>query len=198
MINSQAKGKRAERDLVNYLKLGGWPSARRVVRTGDLYAPDEGDVRLDNNGRVVVFEVKHYAGGLTAGQVEAFLGKLQTTQCRPGELGILVERRERVSGPEEWWGWIAWMTFRRLLGVDPKYFPTGTEPVRMRLGGLMCLVTGFLLGADQARRHAGPLTSPLWSQEDSIVTTHAELGSASLDGYARKNLNPFLDDGDTL
>ncbi|HJT02278.1 MAG TPA: hypothetical protein VJ757_01420 [Pseudonocardiaceae bacterium] len=145
-INSQAKGKRAERDLVAYLKSAGWPDARRHVRTGDRFTADEGDIRLEGPRGVgtVVLEVKHHAGGLNVGQVVVFLSKLWSAQCRPGELGILVERRERVTDPGEWWAHMTWLTAFKLVGLVMSKQEVGTlDYVRTSVASAMELVRGY-------------------------------------------------------
>ena len=99
MVNSGAKGKRGERDVVRYLAANGWPSARREVRTGDLRTADEGDIVLTG----LTVEVKFYDGGLTEGSVTTYLRKLSQVQKRPGDIGLLIERRQRVAEPGRWW-----------------------------------------------------------------------------------------------
>lgn len=103
-INSQAKGKRAERDLANWWKTHGFPDAHRAVVTGDRFAPDGGDLVLQYGDFRLVIEVKHHDGGLTDGQIAEYGAKLvrQTAQSK-GTIGILVERRDRVADPARWW-----------------------------------------------------------------------------------------------
>lgn len=111
-IDSQAKGKRAERDLANWWKIHGFPDAHRAVVTGDRDTPDGGDLVLVNGDFRLVIEVKHHAGGLTDGQVAEYGAKLlrQVAQSK-GTMGILVERRDRVADPGCWW-----------VHVDPWHF----------------------------------------------------------------------------
>lgn len=113
-INSQAKGKRAERMLANWWKSHGYPDAHRAVITGDRFAPDGGDLVLQHLDFRLVVEVKHHAGGLTDGQVAEYGAKLirQTKQSN-GTMGVLVERRDRVADPGRWW-----------VHVDPYHFGT--------------------------------------------------------------------------
>lgn len=117
MVDSQAKGKRAERALVLWLKEHGWPDARRFVQTGNGRDADQGDIRLEGarGAGTVVVEVKHYAGGLTDGMVQQFLTKLAGTQLRRGELGLLVERRNGHADPGGWWCWLDVRTLTALL-----------------------------------------------------------------------------------
>lgn len=102
-VDSAAKGKRAERVVADVFRSAGWPEsdARRHVRTGDLRTPDEGDIRLPG----VTVEVKHYKGGLTEQQIQGFMEKLRNSQCRPGEIGLLVERRDSIAPANagRWW-----------------------------------------------------------------------------------------------
>lgn len=140
-INSQAKGKRAERQLANWWKTHGFPDAHRAVVTGDQFAPDGGDLVLEHGAFRLVIEVKHHAGGLTDGQVTEYGTKLvrQTAQSK-GTIGILVERRDRVADPARWWVHLSPYDFAYLvvpriedfagvLEFDPR---NGWEPLACR------------------------------------------------------------------
>jgi hypothetical protein len=122
-INSQAKGKRAERDLANWWKLNGFPDAARAVKTGDRFTPDAGDLILQYGDFRLVVEVKHHAGGLTTGDVSRFGEKLQTQTRQSGShMGVLVERRDRVANAGDWWLWVDDFVYAALLlerGVAP-------------------------------------------------------------------------------
>jgi hypothetical protein len=104
-INVGDKGKRAERQLATWWRAHGFPVAARHVKTGDRFTPDEGDLVLVHGDFRLVVEVKHHAGGLTDGQVTEYGQKLVTKQVPQsnGAMGILVERRDRVSDPGCWW-----------------------------------------------------------------------------------------------
>lgn len=129
-IRSVDKGKRAERAVVNYLREQGFATARRVVRTGTAIELDEGDIRIP--GVPVTFEVKHYASGLTRQEISRFLRKLVDEQCRPGDLGILVERGHRVSDPAQWTAWLTLSDVEALLGADTRVYRQ--DAVAMGLG----------------------------------------------------------------
>ncbi len=107
------KGKRAERAVVSFLLNRGLGMARRVVRTGTATDPDEGDIRLPG----VTIEVKHHAGGLSRLDVTTFLAKLSRTQCRPGDLGALVERVDRIADPGQWRVWLTMADLMRCVGA---------------------------------------------------------------------------------
>jgi hypothetical protein len=141
VVDSQAKGKRAEQALVRWLRENGWPDARRFVQTGTVRDADQGDIRLEGPRGVgsVVLEVKHYAGGLTDSQVLAFLHKLHEQQCRPGELGILIERRNAVAGPANWWAHLTVRTLVELLGSRCGVLAV----VRVRVGELVPLLLAY-------------------------------------------------------
>jgi hypothetical protein len=163
MVDSQAKGKRAERDLVNYLKQV-WPEARRHVRTGDLYSADEGDIRLDGSqGQgCVVIEVKHYAGGLTRTQVGAFLLKLETSQCRGTDLGVLIERREGSSNPADWYAHLTLATLEKLTRGATTMGSPGEVVVRLRAADAFELVRRYqnLIQARTADRLMDAVRNP--------------------------------------
>jgi len=124
-INSQSKGKRAERSLAAWWRYHGFPDAARYVKTGDRFTTDGGDLVLDSDGFRLVVEVKHHAGGLTDGQVAEYGAKLiRQVRQSAGTMGVLVERRDRVADPGRWWA-----------HVDPHDFAYLTVPRIEDLGG---------------------------------------------------------------
>jgi hypothetical protein len=131
-INSQAKGKRAERDVANWFKVNGFPDAARAVKTGDQFTKDAGDLILEHGIFRLCVEVKHHAGGLTQGQVAEFGKKLmdQVKQSR-AILGVLIERRDRVADAGQWWAHVPFRSFVTLveLGYDRGF--TWNRPIRM-------------------------------------------------------------------
>jgi hypothetical protein len=149
-INSQEKGKRAERDLANWFKVNGYPDAGRAVKTGTIQTHDAGDLILEHETpgfpvfRLCV-EVKHHAGGLTDLQVNSFCDKL-SMQClmSRANMGILVERRDRVSDPGRWWVYVHASDFARLeigQAVFERLAPIARfRPVRVQLAYLSGLL----------------------------------------------------------
>jgi hypothetical protein len=119
-INSQEKGKRAERDLARWFKVNGYPDAERAVKTGTTQTHDAGDLILEHNEFRLCVEIKHHAGGLSDLQVASFGAKLgqQCVQSK-SSLGILVERRDRVSDPGRWWVHVHAFHFARLEMAPP-------------------------------------------------------------------------------
>lgn len=103
MVNSQAKGKRAELAVAQALTRSGLPS-RRHGRTGTQFEHDEGDLRL--TVAPVTIEVKSWASGYSRGQIAELLAKLER-QKRPGDLGLLVTKPAAVADP---YGWDCWTT----------------------------------------------------------------------------------------
>jgi hypothetical protein len=114
-IDSQAKGKRAERALAAWWREHGFPNASRAVKTGDRLQPDGGDLVLQHGNFRLVVEVKHHAGGLTDGQVAEYGNKLigQVLQSK-GDMGVLVERRDGVADPGRWWAHVTPFQFAAL------------------------------------------------------------------------------------
>lgn len=155
-IRSVDKGKRAERAVVNYLREHGFATARRVVRTGTAIELDEGDIRIP--GVPVTFEVKHYAGGLTRQEISRFLRKLVDEQCRPGDLGILVERGHRVSDPGQWTAWLTLSDVEALLGADTRM--CRQDAVAMGLGCLVRLLNQWVRG-DRASDYVQAVSEPI-------------------------------------
>jgi Holliday junction resolvase-like predicted endonuclease len=103
-INSQAKGKRAELAVANWFKVNGYPDAGRAVKTGTTYTHDGGDLILEHGDFRLCVEVKHRAGGLSDSEVLQFGRKLQQQiVMSKSDMGILVERRDRVGDPGRWW-----------------------------------------------------------------------------------------------
>jgi hypothetical protein len=115
-VNSQAKGKRAELAVANYLTRNGLP-ARRFVRTGTAQLADEGDIRLDTAPATV--EVKDHKHPFSANEVKALLAKLGT-QKRPGDLGLLVVKRQTYGDPGDWYCYTSAVDAGRLIGGVPE------------------------------------------------------------------------------
>lgn len=113
MVDSQAKGKRAERDVCAAFSRAGLP-ARRHVRTGTRDVADEGDIRLDT--APVTIEVKDWSKGITEKVIRDLLAKLET-QKRPGDLGLLVVKRYGEAHAERWACWVNGHTAGRLLST---------------------------------------------------------------------------------
>jgi hypothetical protein len=142
-INSQAKGKRAERDLAKWWRFNGYPDAERAVKTGTFETHDAGDLILEHHTpgfpvfRLCV-EVKHHAGGLTDLQITTFCSKLGQ-QCVQSKsiMGVLVERRDRVSDPGRWWVYIHASDFALLELNGPVFEQLAPvarfRPVRVQL-----------------------------------------------------------------
>lgn len=142
MVNSQAKGKRAELAVANYLTRNGLP-ARRFVRTGTAQLADEGDIRLDT--APVTIEVKDHKHGFSANEVRTLIAKL-CNQKRTDDVGLLVVKRQTYGDPGDWYCYTTGIDAGRLLtgqayGVlgslhvmDPVCFTFG-DAVRMLMVG---------------------------------------------------------------
>lgn len=142
MVNSQAKGKRAEQAVALALTRSGLPS-RRHVRTGTRDEHDEGDLRL--TVAPVTIEVKDWAKGYSRGQVAELLLKLDR-QKRTGDIGLLVCKRSGVADP---YGWDCWVTAGDALAIlagkePPDYLSCCFEhPVSFVFGDVVrALVSG--------------------------------------------------------
>lgn len=176
-INSQAKGKRAERDLAKWWKVNGYPDAERAVKTGTFQTHDAGDLILEWGSFRLCVEVKHYAGGLSDLQVASFGAKLRTQTIQSkSNMGVLVERRDRVSDPGRWWVYLSARDFALLeieRKVSDRFIPVSEFlPVRVQLGYL-----GMLL------RQAG-LASPGEGVVSSAVSGSRRSGTAPVRAQA--------------
>lgn len=98
------RGKRAERDLVTWLRAHGWPGAERTVRTGyrtrTRGCSDHGDI--DGTPGITwqvkdVAERDHYL-------IPAWLADTERQRVASGaNLGILVVKRRGHADPGQWW-----------------------------------------------------------------------------------------------
>lgn len=160
MVNSQAKGKRAERDVARALTRSGLPS-RRHVRTGDVYEHDEGDLRL--TVAPVTIEVKDWAKGYSRNQVAELLSKLER-QKREGDLGLLVCKRTAVADPYGWDCWVTAQDAARLLtyGIGDQMF-WNTPPFEHPVG----FVFGDVIRALVSGGWVTELTNPFQDKETS-------------------------------
>lgn len=150
--NSQAKGKRAELDVTNYLKRLGLP-ARRHVRTGTRDVTDEGDIRLET--APVTIEVKDWRHGYTMTEVRKLVVKLQT-QKRPGDLGLLVCKRATFADPADWHCWVSGLDASRLIGNDPEGTQTGATIVLHPVGFVFADVGRMLVCGDWVSELVNP------------------------------------------
>lgn len=148
-IDSQAKGKRAERQLAAWWREHGFPDASRAVKTGDRLQPDGGDLVLRHGDFRLVVEVKHHAGDLTDLQVAQFCAKLvsQVAQSN-GTMGVLVERRDGVADPGRWWAHVNAHDFACLTLALPLVGTRRFVPVRCSVGYLAEMLQA-MLGKEQ-------------------------------------------------
>jgi hypothetical protein len=164
MINAANKGKQAERDIAAYFTSRGI-ELRRHIRTGTMYEPDEGDLRGDG----FTIESKNHGGDLSYGSVNTYLRKLTMIQKRPGDIGILVERLDRIGAHRagEWRAWTTAEDAARLL-ADPHAsvteYPTDEHHVCFRLE---TVVTRLL--AIRAAGTPSPAFVPPPSQENPFL-----------------------------
>jgi hypothetical protein len=167
MVNSQVKGKTAERAVALALTRSGLPS-KRHVRTGDAFTHDEGDLRL--TVAPVTIEVKNWAKGYSRGQVAELLFKLDR-QKRPGDLGLLVCKRVAVADP---YGWDCWVTpydaVQLLIDRDTYSWdvhglsrPEGSSPFEHPVG----FVFGDVIRALVSGGWVTELTNPFQDKETS-------------------------------
>lgn len=141
-IDSGAKGKRAERDLANWLKLQGWPDAERAVVTGfavqGRVKEDTGDIAGTPG---ITWQVKHYNGGLTYLEASRFLDQAVVQAAAAGNyLAVLVERRDMSASPASWWAWVTLGCLGHLIGAQHLNPFAAAYPVRMQLATLSPLL----------------------------------------------------------
>jgi hypothetical protein len=164
MVNSQAKGKAAERAVALALTRSGLPS-KRHVRTGDRYTHDEGDLRL--TVAPVTIEVKNWAKGYTRGEVAELLSKLER-QKRRDDIGLLVCKRTGVADPYGWDCWVnptdgMWL----LLGTSVKVIPMAGPSMCTVFEHPVCFVFGDVIRALVSGGWVAELTNPFQNREIS-------------------------------
>lgn len=157
MINSQAKGKAAERAVALALTRSGLPS-KRHVRTGDRYTHDEGDLRL--TVAPVTIEVKNWAKGYSRGEVAELLSKLER-QKRRDDIGLLVCKRTGVADPYGWDCWTSAFDAAQLL-VGAISTP---GPVINGFEHPVCFVFGDVIRALVSGGWVTELTNPFQDRE---------------------------------
>jgi hypothetical protein len=104
---NNAKGKKAERDLVRYLRENGWPDAIRIVRTGiksgQRITRDEGDIGKTPG---IAWQMKAVDEKKWS-QIPAWLVDAADQAVETGaDLGVLVLRRPGHAQPGDWWAWV--------------------------------------------------------------------------------------------
>lgn len=160
MVNSQAKGKRAELAVAQALTRSGLPS-RRHVRTGTQFEHDEGDLRL--TVAPVTIEVKSWASGYSRGQIAELLAKLER-QKRPGDLGLLVTKPAAVADPYGWDCWVGAVTAVWLLHGQ---FEPVIQPLCMTFEHPVKFVFGDVIRALVSGGWVRELTNPFADKETS-------------------------------
>lgn len=161
MVNSQAKGKRAELAIAQALTRSGLPS-RRHVRTGDRYNHDEADLRL--TVAPVTIEAKDWAKGYSRNQVAELLAKLER-QKRPGDLGLLVCKRSGVADPYGWDCWVTAFDARALLVGEDQSWEEHTSVVPFEHP--VSFVFGDVVRALISGGWVAELTNPFTDKETS-------------------------------
>lgn len=141
---NNAKGKRAERDVVNWLRDHGFPGAERAVRTGytanGRSAADPGDVTGTPG---IVWQVKDVARE----DIERWLAETEAQRlggpgAKPAELGILVVRRRGTADVGRWWAWLPIDQLSHVMADETadQWLDPRTFPVRLELGDLVTLL----------------------------------------------------------
>lgn len=115
------KGARAERDLVKWLRVNGWPGAERAVRTGyrttNRTSADPGDVTGTPG---IVWQVKHSATFDEPAKLARHLAATeQQRAAATADLGLLVQRRTGAPDAGRWWVHITGRAFAQLLTGQP-------------------------------------------------------------------------------
>lgn len=125
-INSQAKGKRGELAVVDYLKPW-FPDARRTVRTGfrnaKSSAADEGDI---DGTPGMCFQVKVLADELVSGKVLQGI-YAETVEQAAGRMPLIVNKRNGLGEVGQWWVWLAVGDLVRLKSGMPSYMVDGGQ-----------------------------------------------------------------------
>jgi len=91
---SKAKGSSAERDVVSWLKVNGFPYAERRIAGAHL---DKGDIAGVN---CVVIEVKNHKRIDLAAWIKELEVEIQNDKAWTG---VVIHKRERKGNVEEWY-----------------------------------------------------------------------------------------------
>lgn len=125
-INSQAKGKRGELAVVDYLKPW-FPDARRTVRTGfrnaKTSAADDGDI---DGTPGLCFQVKVLADELVSGKVLQDI-HAETVEQAAGRLPLIVNKRSGRGEVGQWWVWLPIGDLVQLKSGMPSYMVNGNR-----------------------------------------------------------------------
>jgi hypothetical protein len=123
-VNGQAKGKRGELDVVNYLKPW-FPDARRTVRTGfrnaKTSAADEGDI---DGTPGLCLQVKVLGTELVSGKVLQDI-YADTTEQASGRMPLIVNKRNGRGEVGQWWVWLTVGDLVQLKSGMPRYMVNG-------------------------------------------------------------------------
>lgn len=123
-INGDAKGKKAERDVVNYLKPI-FPDARRTVRTGYRNAVTSADDEGDIDGTPgLCFQVKALGSELVSGKVLDALHADVRVQAG-SRLPLILNKRPSRSDVGQWWVWLTVGDLVHLKCGYPPYMVNG-------------------------------------------------------------------------
>lgn len=138
------KGARAERTVVSWFRVNGWPHAERSIatghRSGDRVRADHGDITGMPGIAVQVKDV-------TKLDEPAKLGAALTeTDCQraatKADYGLLIQRRRGVADAGRWW---VWLRVGDVVSLghgeeDPAHWRSMHAPVRMELRHLVPLL----------------------------------------------------------
>ncbi len=97
------KGLRAERELVKWLRLNGFPHAERSIVTGYRHASrqrfDGGDITGTPS---IIWSVKDCAREY----IHEWWGELTAMAGTPQDIRLLIQKRKGHANPGEWWCWL--------------------------------------------------------------------------------------------
>lgn len=159
----RAKGVRAEQDLARYLR-SWWPSAERKAdngwRSGARESADHGDIRGTGP---IVWQVKHRKDF----RLDSFMSQTAEQATAAGaDYGVLVQRRDRVGDPGQWWAWLTVVDVLLMGGVALVPVAAGAAalraPVRTELRHVVALLiaAGYATPAVVPESTADPRPAP--------------------------------------
>lgn len=147
----RAKGVRAERAVVTWLRTHGWPHAERAVRTGytttSRDSADPGDV-IGTPG--IVWQITD-RGDID--QDAVLTRRLADTEAQRAaahaDIGVLVAKRRGVATPGRWWAWVPAIVISLdalgNVGIENVH-DDWHAPVRLELAALTRLLGHFGYG----------------------------------------------------
>lgn len=163
--SNHRKGVTAEQNVARYLRIEGFPDARRAIHNGWRTAEHIASDPLDIAGIPgLVISVKNDARNET----EKWLNEAERVKnCEGAELALLIVRRYGKAEPARWWTWLPLAALTRLTtGARPCAGPV--VPVSLELGDLVPLL--HAAGYGSSPENAEPTSGTMDPDRGQVAT----------------------------